>query len=122
MEQADPQDVYAMVIRGRSFLDGGHPYQAAMLLERASELEPEKTSIRESLARALYLCGRKARAGEEFARVIELDPSNDYAHFGLGLCQAATGNIQRALGHLKLAVAMRPDSEDYRLALQRVAG
>jgi Flp pilus assembly protein TadD len=118
----DQQDVYAMLLRGRDLLRRGHHHQAATVLERASLLEPEKTSIREDLARALYLSGQKARAGEEFARVVELDPSNDYAHFGLGLCHAASGNIKRALGHLKIAVAMRPDSEDYRHALSRLAG
>jgi len=102
-----------MLIRGRDLLGRGYHHQAALVLERASLLEPEKTSIREDLARALY---------EEFARVVELDPSNDYAHFGLGLCHAAAGNTKRALGHLKIAVAMRPDSEDYRHALQRLAG
>ena len=118
----DQQDVYAMLLRGRDLLGRGHHHQAATVLERASLLEPEKTSIREELARALYLSGQKARAGEEFARVVELDPSNDYAHFGLGLCHAAAGNRKRALGHLKIAVAMRPDSEDYQHALARVAG
>ena len=122
MDQQEQRDVYGMVIRGRNLLASGHPHQAAMILEEACALEPEKTSIRETLARALYSSGRKKRAGEEFARVIELDPANDYAHFGLGLCQAAEGNIKRALGHLKIALAMRPDSEDYRHALQRVAG
>jgi tetratricopeptide (TPR) repeat protein len=122
MDLVEQQDVYALVLRGRSLLAQGHPHQAVMFLERANELEPEKTSIREMLARALYLCGRKARAGEEFARVIELDPCNDYAHYGLGLCQAAAGNLQRARGLLKMALAMRPDSEDYQLALRRVAG
>jgi len=118
----DQQDVYAMLLRGRDLLGRGHHHQAATVLERASLLEPEKTSIREDLARALYLSGQKRRAGEEFARVVEQDPSNDYAHFGLGLCQAAAGNIARALGHLKIAVAMRPESEDYRIALARLAG
>ncbi len=118
----DQQDVYAMLLRGRDLLGRGHHHQAATVLERASLLEPEKTSIREDLARALYLSGQKRRAGEEFARVVEQDPSNDYAHFGLGLCQAAVGNIGRALGHLKIAVAMRPESEDYRHALARFAG
>ena len=118
----DQPDVYSMVIRGRDLLGRGHHHQAATVLERASLLEPEKTSIREDLARALYLSGQKRRAGEEFARVVELDPCNDYAHFGLALCQAAQGNTKRALGHLKIAVAMRPDSEDYQHALQRLAG
>ena len=116
MQQAD---VYDMVMRGHALLASGHPHQAATVLERASRLEPGKTSIREALARALYCSGRKRQAGEEFSRLLDLEPSNDYAHFGLGLCQAATGNPQRALGHLKIAVAMRPDSEDYRSALAR---
>jgi Flp pilus assembly protein TadD len=101
----DQQDVYAMLLRGRDLLGRGHHHQAATVLERASLLEPAKTSIR-----------------EELARVVELDPSNDYAHFGLGLCHAAAGNRKRALGHLKIAVAMRPDSEDYQHALARLAG
>jgi len=118
----DQPDVYAMLVRGRDLLGRGYHHQAATVLERASLLEPEKTSIREDLARALYMSGQKQRAGEEFARVVELDPCNDYAHFGLGLCQAAVGLRKRALGHLKIAVAMRPDSEDYRDALARLAG
>ncbi|GAC1370857.1 MAG: hypothetical protein NVSMB32_15200 [Actinomycetota bacterium] len=116
------EDAYGMLIRGRDLLDRGFAHQAALVLERASALEPDKTSIREALARALYLSGRKLRAGEEFARVLQQDPCNDYAHFCLGLCRAAAGDRSRALGHLKIALAMRPDSEDYRHALDRLAG
>lgn len=116
------EDAYGMLLRGRDLLERGFAHQAAVVLERASLVEPDKTSIREDLARALYRSGRKARAAEEFARVLELDPSNDYAHFGLGLCQLATGNRAQALGHLKIALAMRPDREDYRSTLNRLAG
>ena len=45
---------------------------------------------------------------------------NDYAHFGIGLCAIRNGDPDRARGHLKLATVMRPDSEDYRVALARV--
>ena len=115
-------DAYALLVRGRDFLARGFAHQAALVLERASQLEPDKASIREELARALYLTGRKARAGEEFSWLLEREPSNDYAHFCLGLCQVATGNRAQALGHLKIALAMRPDCEDYRSALDRLAG
>ncbi|MGH2767633.1 MAG: tetratricopeptide repeat protein [Candidatus Methylomirabilales bacterium] len=115
-------DAYGLLIRGRELLGSGHPHQAAIILERASRMEPKKSSIREALAQALYNSGQTHRAREEFARVVELDPSNDYAYFGLGLCQARMGNRQSALGQLKIAVAMRPDSEDYRRALLRLAG
>ena len=93
-----------------------------MLLGEAKLLEPEKGSIRETLGRALYLSGRTARARREFAKAVQIDPVNDYAHFGLALSCARTGQRTRAIAHLKLAIAMRPGSEDYRRALARIAG
>jgi Flp pilus assembly protein TadD len=51
-------------------------------------------------------------------RAVELDPVNDYAHFGLGLCLLRTGDQVGARAHLRLAVAMRPQPE-YRDALAR---
>ena len=48
---------------------------------------------------------------------VEIDPVNDYAHYGLGLCLLRTGDRVGARRHLKLAVAMRPlaPSRDSRL-------
>jgi Flp pilus assembly protein TadD len=82
-----------------------------MLLGEAKLLEPDKGSIRETLARALYLSGRTARARREFAKAVQIDPVNDYAHFGLALSCARTGERTRAIAHLKLAIAMRPGGE-----------
>jgi Flp pilus assembly protein TadD len=113
---------YDLLERARRFLAGGHPHQAAMLLARAKLLEPEKASIRETLARALYLCGRVAPARREFAKAVQIDPVNDYAHYGLALSCARTGQRTRALAHLKLAIAMRPGAEEYHQALARLAG
>lgn len=114
--------VYDLLERARGFLRNGHPHQAAMLLSRAKLLEPEKGSIREALGRALYLSGRSVRARREFAKAVQIDPVNDYAHFGLALCCARTGQRTRAIAHLKLAIAMRPGAEEYREALARIAG
>ena len=86
----------------------------------AKPAEPEKGSIREALGRAWYLCGRAARARREFAKAVQIDPVNDYAHFGLGLSCARTGQRDRAIGHLKLALAMRPGTKEYQEALDRV--
>jgi len=90
-----------------------------MLLARAKLLEPNKGSIREALGRALYQIGWNARARREFAKAVQIDPVNDYAHFGLALSCARTGQRTRAIAHLKLAIAMRP-AKEYQEALARI--
>jgi Flp pilus assembly protein TadD len=119
-EPVEGPGAYELLERGRHFLAQGHPHQAAMVLARAKLLEPEKGSIRETLGRALYLAGRNARARREFAKAVQIEPANDYAHFGLALACAKTGQTGRAVAHLKLAIAMRPEAGEYRTALTRL--
>jgi Flp pilus assembly protein TadD len=107
--------------RGLALLRDGHPHAAAVLLGRAKLLEPEKASIREALGRALYMSGRAARARREFAKAVQLHPSDDYAHFALALACERTGQRQRALGHVKLAVALCPGKPEYERVLSRIA-
>jgi Flp pilus assembly protein TadD len=92
-----------------------------MYLSRARLIEPQKASIREALARALYMSGRMAWARREFAKVVQIDPVNDYAHYGLALACERTGQRTRAIAHLKIAVAMRPGVDHYEAALARLA-
>lgn len=111
---------YALFVRGLQFLHEGRPFQAVIPLERARSLEPRKASIREALARAYFRTGRHANAREEFAAALEMDPANDYAHFGLALCLERGGELARARAHAKLALAMRPQEENYRAAVERI--
>ena len=89
-------------------------------LERARDAAPGHGSVREALGRAYYGAGRTSAAEAEFSEALEIDPSNDYAHFCLGLCLARGGERVRAIGHLRLAVVMRPEVDTYRQALDRV--
>ena len=118
----DQGSVYELFSLGTRFLAEGHPHQAVMYLSKAKLAEPEKASIREALGRALFLTGRMHRARREFAKVVQIDPVNDYAHFGLALACERTGQVTRAIAHLKLALAMRPGVEHYERALARLAG
>lgn len=113
---------YDLLERAQEFLRTGHPHQAAMLLSEAKLIEPDKGSIREALGRAMYLSGRTAQARREFAKAVQIDPVNDYAHYGLALSCARTGERTRAVAHLKLALAMRPAVDEYREALARMVG
>ena len=115
-------EVYELFCTGVEFLRTGHPHQAVMYLSRAKLAEPDKGSIREALGRALFMTGRMPEARREFTKALELDPASDYAHFALALACERTGQASRAIGHLKLAIAMRPGVDDYRVALRRMAG
>lgn len=114
------ESTYTLWQRGYALLSERRFHQAAVVLERAKELEPDKASIREALARAYYSSGRPAWARAEFEAALEIEPTNDYAHFGLALCLERTGAIAEARGHAKLAVVMRPEDENYRRALERI--
>ncbi len=118
----DDESAYGLFCKGQEFLAQGHPHQAAMYLSRAKLMEPDKGSIRETLARALFQAGRMAGARREFAKAVQIDPVNDYAHFGLALACERTGQRTRAIAHIKLAIAMRPGVQHYERALARLAG
>jgi tetratricopeptide (TPR) repeat protein len=107
---------------GLDLLATGNAHAAVVALERARTLEPEKSSVRETLARAYYRTRRFDAAAAEFATAVELDPVNDYAHFGLGLALRQTHDLVGARRHLRIAAAMRPDNPDYQQALADLVG
>jgi Flp pilus assembly protein TadD len=114
-------DAYALFQRGISLLAERHWAQAAVSLEKAKRLEPDKTSIREALGRAYFRSGRYRRAATEFSAVVEQSPANDYAHFCLGRSLEKLGDRRAARRHMSLACGMRPDRTDYRIYRDRVS-
>ena len=111
------ESAYEAFQEGTRLLAGNNAHAAVIALERARTLEPEKASVREALARAYYQSGRFGAAEAEFTAALEIEPANDYAHFGLGLCRLKAGDRAGARGHLRQATVMRPDNPDYRAAL-----
>src|SRR5215831_16605936 len=120
VQQAPGGDSYAWYRRGLDLLSRGSPAAAAELLERAAEAEPGARSVREALARAQFDAGRYAQAADSFRQNVEAVPSDDYAHFGLGLALARGGDPAAAAEHLALAAAMRPELPHYTDALRGV--
>jgi tetratricopeptide (TPR) repeat protein len=111
--------VYEWYQRGLALLSSGDAHAAATLLERAVDVEPEKASLREALARAYFASRQYHQALEQFIIALDMSPVNDYAHFGAGLCLGRLGRLDEACGHLKMATVMAPDNEDYENALAR---
>jgi Flp pilus assembly protein TadD len=119
-ETSPEGDVYEWYQRGVQLLRDGNPAAAATLLARAAAAESDSRSILEALARAQYDAGRYQEAVISFTALTGLSPTDDYAHFGLGLAASRAGELRLAAEHLALAVAMRPDVGHYARALRGV--
>jgi tetratricopeptide (TPR) repeat protein len=119
MDPRPAESAYDLFRRGSRLLAERHPGAAAVLLERCLALEPGKASILEALGRAYFNQGLHERAAERFQEIVDGNPLADYAHFGLGLSRARLGDAATAGRHLRMAVFLKPDNEDYRRALRR---
>ncbi len=106
-------EVYDYFQQGRRHLKKGMAAQATVPLEKAKRRAPDKASIRESLGIAYFRIGRYDEAAEEFRTILELSPTDDYAHYALGRCLEKQGKATEANGHYKLARSLRPQSEQY---------
>ncbi|MGD9694598.1 MAG: tetratricopeptide repeat protein [Thermoleophilia bacterium] len=95
-------EAYEAYRNGQWLLEAREFRQAAVSLERAKALEPDKASIREALGRA-YLSSRAyRRAAEEFAVAVELSPTDGYAHYCLARSLSRLGD-PAARTHYRLA-------------------
>ena len=113
-------DTYALYTRGIELLENGDFAAATVPLGKVASREPEKSSVREALGRALFRSRRFKEAAAEFEAVVERYPTNDFAHFCLGRALDLTGRSEGARRHLAIAANLRPDREDYRIYRQRL--
>jgi tetratricopeptide (TPR) repeat protein len=109
--------VYDWYQRGLSLLRSGSAEAAAAVLAHAHRAEPASANIREAFARALFDSRRYDAAEELFRAAAAEDPTDHYAHFGLGLALSRRGRHEQALSPLALAVAMCPENAHYTTAL-----
>jgi Flp pilus assembly protein TadD len=105
---------YDLYTRGMRLLDDGDHHAATVPLQRVRDLEPDKTSVREALGRALFGSHRFREAEAEFREVVEKAPTNHYALFCLGRSLQQQGRHAEARRPLALASSLRPDRADYR--------
>ena len=115
-------ETYNLYQQGREHLAAGLNAQATVALEKAKRREPAKASIREALGIAYFRIRRFAEAEHEFRAILELVPVDHYAHFALARCLEKQGRPEEAVGHYKMATFFRPQSREYRKALDALGG
>jgi Flp pilus assembly protein TadD len=117
-----PEGAYELLQRGQALLARRHHAQAAVVLARADRLERRRGSILEPLGRAWFMSGQVERAAEAFEELLEVDPASAYGHYALGRTLIRLRRVDEGRTHLRLAVALAPDSRLYRGALNRLGG
>ena len=91
-----PYEAYDLFRKGSDLLERGDFMAAAVPLERARSLEPDKSSIREALGRAYFRSARFEQAAVEFAAVVERHPVTDPYHIFLSSSAATSGTVIRS--------------------------
>jgi Flp pilus assembly protein TadD len=105
-------ETYRLFQQGRAHLKRGMPAQATVSLEKAKRREPQSRSIREALGIAYFRLRRWGEAEAEFRALVELSPTDDYAHYALARALVNQGRRKEATPHIKLARSLRPRRQD----------
>ena len=111
-------EVYDWYARGVELLENGDANASVQLLTHVAAAEPESRMVREALARAQFDAGMYEEALVNFEWIVAVNPADDYSQFGLGLAATKMGDLAKAVEHLALAAAMRPDINYYATALR----
>ena len=101
-------ETYDLFQLGRRHLREGMAAQATVSLEKAKRREPQSRSIREALGIAYFRLRRWQEAEAEFRTLVELSPSDDFAHYALARSLVNQGRREEAKPHIKLARSLRP--------------
>jgi predicted Zn-dependent protease len=95
------------------------PLDALQALGPVLESQPDSASVQLLAGRAYLNSAQLERAEAAFARVVDMDPADHYARFGLGKALHRQGRLGEAHAQLKMAAAMDPRPE-YQEALGEV--
>ena len=74
------------------------------------------------LGRTLYLSGKYDEALRELLRVLEIDPENISAHWGMGIAYQDEQKPEQTIAEFEQALEIKPDLSDLRAQLLRLYG
>lgn len=105
--------------RAEMLIARSRPLDALQALVPVLQSQPDDVSVQLLAGRAYLNSAQLNRAEEAFGRVVDLDPADHYARFGLGKALQRQGRLSEAHAQLRMAAAMDPRPE-YQEALGEV--
>ncbi len=88
--------------------NAGHLAEAAAVLRRLLQRDPDLPDVRLTLGQQEQKLGRRADAAENFRQILKNDPLNATAHFNLAVSEFELGQLDPALKELEAALAIAP--------------
>jgi tetratricopeptide (TPR) repeat protein len=107
--QRRPNDFEALVRRGRTAESKTWMAEAVAFHERALALRPAEDQLRLNLAENQVALGRFAEARPHFEHLLQCQPQNPAARFGLARCLAGENSKQQAIRLLDSLLAEHPN-------------
>jgi serine/threonine protein kinase/Flp pilus assembly protein TadD len=118
-EKIDPK-IPLTAHRARFLCELDHTEEAVGLAESAAEARPDDTVVLSSLAFTQIKAKRFDDAEDTIARILELEPADDFAHSFLIDVHIARGNDAKALEACEEAHRRRPSESHLRLVRARI--
>ena len=106
MTQSYEIDLHSEYLRADLFLSIGRPAEAARILARVVETEPENEAAVELLARAYSASAQLGRAEEALTRLVALAPANGWARRALARTLERQSRHEDAAAHHRMADAL----------------
>lgn len=113
--QSEPESAYRTAF---DLLVRRAPKEALEVLEPALDQEPDNTGLRTLRAWAYLNRAQLNKAEAELTRLVEENPTDDWARHALGRCLERQSRYAEALPHLRLAAAMTGDPDHWLAALR----
>jgi Flp pilus assembly protein TadD len=109
MTQPREIDLHSEYLRADLFFAMGNPTEAARILTRVVEAEPDNEAALELLARSYFGSAQLARAEESLSRLVDLSPANGWARRALARTLERQSRHDEAVAHHRVADALGAD-------------
>lgn len=108
--------------RARKALADGEHDKAEAICQHILQSYPQDLGTFQLLGQ-INLERKQARAARDyFRKVLEIDPENVSAHWGMGLAYQDEGKLEQAVSEFEQALEIKPDLSDLRTQLLRLYG
>lgn len=111
--QSREQELRELFHQGAMLLQQRRHAEAAATLARVLQLAPQLTEAQANMGFAQLGLGRTAAAREHFEQALRLNERHLNAYYGLALCLERSGDLDAALGAMRVYVHLAPQDDPY---------